>query len=398
MMSGSSLDGLDLAVCRFVLDRRVEPGHQPNRRFSSPQLGARGPKSDDLAYLPEIKVSEWEIIAAETDPFPPMWQARLRSAPHLPGRELWRLHADLGHWIGQRAQAFLGKHPSFPVSLAGSHGHTIFHDPAQKFTTQIGDGAAIAQRLGLPVVTELRGADVAAGGQGAPLAPLADKYLFPEYDGFLNLGGIANLSLRDGAGGYVAGDISGCCQVLDRLAARTGAAYDAGGALARKGSPAPAAAQKIAALRYHQLPYPKSLGNAWVREQLWPLLDDKSVAAEDLLHTFTRWLAKKIAYDLAYVGAAAGARKGLETKDEPLKILLSGGGSHNTFLVDQLRANQDDAKPSFEFIVGDDDTTDFKEAALIALAALFRTEGIPNALTSATGADRPTVNGALFHP
>lgn len=369
MMSGSSLDGLDLAVCRFQLDREKE-----------------------------VKVSEWEIVAAATDPFPPTWQARLRSAPHLPGRELWRLHADLGHWIGRRARAFLDQHPDLPATLVGSHGHTIFHDPALKFTTQIGDGAAIAFRLGLPVVTELRGADVAAGGQGAPLAPLADKYLFPEYDGFLNLGGIANLSLRDDAGGYIAGDISGCCQVLDRLAQRTGADYDAGGNLASKGSPAPAIAQKIAALPYHQLPYPKSLGNAWVREQLWPLLDDKSIPAEDLLHTFTRWLAKKISYDFSYLGAGAGAMEGTESKVKPRKILLTGGGSHNTYLVDQLRATQDEAQPSFEFIVGDSDTTNFKEAALIALAAFFRTEGISNALTSATGAERPTVNGALFHP
>jgi anhydro-N-acetylmuramic acid kinase len=377
MMSGSSLDGLDLAVCRFKLDQTEG-----------------------------VVISEWEIVAAETDPFPPMWQARLRSAPHLPGRELWRLHADLGHWVGQRSRAFLGRHPSLPVTLAGSHGHTIFHDPALKFTTQIGDGAALAFRLGLPVVTELRGADVAAGGQGAPLAPLADKYLFPQYDGFLNLGGIANLSLKDGSGGYIAGDISGCCQILDRLAQRTGVAYDAGGNLASKGSPAPAAALKIAALPYHQLSYPKSLGNAWVREELWPLLDDKTIPAEDLLHTFTRWLAKKISYDLAYlasllpseVGADAGTKKGSKSENAPLRILLTGGGSHNTFLLNQLRASQNAEQPSFEFIVEDAGTTDFKEAALIALAALFRTQGIPNALISATGANRPTVNGALFHP
>ncbi|TXF85661.1 anhydro-N-acetylmuramic acid kinase [Neolewinella aurantiaca] len=369
MMSGSSLDGLDLAVCRFQLDRAEHP-----------------------------LVPEWEIMAAETDPFPPMWRARLRSAPHLPGRELWRLHTDLGHWLGQRARSFLDRYPTLDVALAGSHGHTIFHAPEQNFTTQIGDGAALAFRLGLPVVTELRGADVAAGGQGAPLAPLADKYLFPRYDGFLNLGGIANLSLRRDSGDYVAGDISGCCQVLDLLAQRTGAAYDAGGALAAKGSPAPATAQKIAALPYHQLPYPKSLGNAWVRDELWPLLDDKTIPAEDLLHTFTRWLAKKIAYDLDYLGAAAGAKNGTKSKKAPLKILITGGGSHNNYLLGQLRATQDESQPSFKFIVENADTTDFKEAALIALAALFRTEGIPNALVSATGAKRATVNGALFHP
>lgn len=368
-MSGSSLDGLDLAVCRIQLDEGAER-----------------------------LVPDWEIVAAETDPFPPTWQARLRSAPSLPGRELWRLHADLGHWIGKRAKAFLAKHPEHQVTLVGSHGHTIFHEPDRKFTTQIGDGAAIATTLGLPTVTELRGSDVAVGGQGAPLAPLADKYLFPEYDGFLNLGGIANLSLRQSdGGGYLAGDISGCCQILDRLAAREGLKYDAGGALASKGSPAPAFAQKIAALPFHQLAYPKSLGNAWVREKLWPILNDRSVPAADLLHTFTRWLAKKIAYDLAHLGGAAGAEKGLKGREKPLTILLTGGGIHNDFLVDQLRATQDAEAPNFNFITPTPTIADFKEAALIALAALLRQQGIPNALPSATGATRETVNGAFFY-
>lgn len=369
MMSGSSLDGLDLAICRFQLDHA-----------SSQQITA------------------WEILAAETDPFPPAWQARLRSAPHLPGRELWRLHADLGHWIGQRAAAFLARHPAHKPTLAGSHGHTVFHYPDQQFTGQIGDGAAIAFRLGLPVVTELRGSDVAAGGQGAPLAPLADKYLYPDFGGFLNLGGIANLSLKTGDGTYIAGDISGCCQVLDRLAAREGLRFDAGGHLAAQGSPAPATAQKIAALPYHQLAYPKSLGNDWVVEQLWPLLDDPSIPAADLLHTFTRWLARKIAHDLAHLGAAAGANNEQKSSAQPVRILLTGGGAHNDFLVTQLRATQDAAQPTFEFVVADAATTDFKEAALIALAALFRAAGLPNALISATGARRETINGALYLP
>lgn len=369
MMSGSSLDGLDLALCRIRLDTTGES-----------------------------LVPEWEILAAETDPFPRPWQARLRAAPHLPGRELWRLHADLGHWVGQRAKKFMAQFPAHTPTLAGSHGHTIFHDPAQKFTTQIGDGAAIAMHLGIPTVTELRGSDVAFGGQGAPLAPLADKYLFPEYGGFLNLGGIVNLSLRKGEGNYIAGDITGCCQILDRLAAREGLKYDAGGQLAAQGSPAPAIAQKIAALSFHQLPYPKSLGNAWVRESLWPILDDKSIPTADLLHTFTRWLAKKTAYDLAHIlaeeGADAGAKEG---NQQPTRILMTGGGIHNHFLVEQLRATQDSEAPSLEFVVPDTITADFKEAALIALAALLRTQGLPNALPSATGAPQPTVNGAVYY-
>ncbi|MEM9527674.1 MAG: anhydro-N-acetylmuramic acid kinase [Bacteroidota bacterium] len=362
IMSGSSLDGLDLAICSFQLD-------------------TEGPRL----------VPHWDIIAAETDPFPPQWRARLRSAPALPGRELWRLHTDLGQWIGQRAQHFLEQHPDHRPSLIGSHGHTVFHDPERGFTTQIGDGAAIARRVGLPVVTEFRGADVAAGGQGAPLAPLADKYLFPEYSAFLNLGGIANLSVRQPDGSYLAGDISGCCQILDRLAAREGLAYDAGGALAAKGRLAPAFAPKMASLPYHDLPFPKSLDNGWVREQQWPLVNDHTLKTEDCLHSYVKWLAVKITLDLEEAGAAAGAEKG-----QVSKVLVTGGGARNDFLLRQLQAAQDVDNPTLEFVTSSTTTGDFKEAALIALAALFRVNGIPNALASATGARGDTVNGAVF--
>lgn len=363
-MSGSSLDGLDLAICRIVL-----------------------PSDDE-------KASSWSILAAETDPYPPTWQARLRSAPALPGRELWRLHADFGRWVGQRTKAFLAQYPSWQPTLIGSHGHTIFHDPEQRFTTQIGDGAAIAEATGLPVVTELRGADVAAGGQGAPLAPLADKYLFPEYSAFLNLGGIANLSVRQAGGTYLAGDISGCCQVLDRLAAREGLPYDADGQLAQQGTLHPATAAKIAALPFHDLPYPKSLDNGWVREILWPVIGKTDLSTADALRTFTVWLANKIVTDLLAVkGADAGAKENPRSK-----VLVTGGGARNTFLVDMLRLSQEEIGAGFDFVVPDETTADFKEAALIALGAALRVSGRPNALASATGAPRDTVNGALYLP
>ncbi|MEM6770545.1 MAG: anhydro-N-acetylmuramic acid kinase [Bacteroidota bacterium] len=361
IMSGSSLDGLDLAVCRIVLD-------------------AEG----------ERLIPEWEILAAETDPYPPTWRARLRSAPALPGRELWRLHADVGRWIGRRAKDFLGRHPELEPSLVGSHGHTVFHDPVQAFTTQIGDGAALANALGLPVVAELRGADVAAGGQGAPLAPLADKYLLPEYGAFLNLGGIANLSVRQADGRYLAGDISGCCQVLDRLAAREGLAYDADGNLAKQGTLHPAVAAKLSALPYQDLPYPKSLDNGWVRDELWPVMAGEQLTTADALRTFSVWLADKIVADL---GAVAGAKEGPRGK-----VLVTGGGAQNAFLLHLLQLTQEGLDGGFDFVIPDATTADFKEAALVALSAVLRQAGLPNAVASATGAPRDTVNGALFLP
>ena len=374
LMSGSSLDGLDMAICRF--------------------------------RLAEGRVADWSVVAAETDTYPNPWRARLRSAPFLPARELWRLHADLGRWYGERAREFLDRHPGYDVSLVGSHGHTVFHHPEERFTVQIADGAALAVTLGLPVITELRGADVAVGGQGAPLAPLADLHLFPDYPAFLNLGGIANLSLRRADGDLIAGDISGCCQVLDRLAQRLKQPYDRGGQLAAAGSPLPPVASAIAALPFHQEAYPKSLDNAWVRDALWPLLDDRQADPRDLLHTFTRWLARKIAYDFEYLldnaqaetGGRAGANNGRESKVGVTEVLVSGGGARNDYLLQQLRATQDPEAPRLSFVVADPQVGDFKEAALIALAALFRRENIPNALPSATGAARPTTNGALYLP
>lgn len=375
-MSGSSLDGLDLAICRF-----------------------------DVAEGKAVRVTDWSIVAATTVAFTDQLRRRLIEAPRLSGYELMLLDADLGDWIGRTAKRFLRANPTHPVALIGSHGHTIFHAPESGFTTQIGDGALIAGRTGIATVTQLRGADVASGGQGAPLAPLADKHLFPVFAAHLNLGGIVNLSVRTATGAYLAGDVSGCCQVLDRLARRAGKAYDADGSMARSGALAPALAPKLAALPYHELPYPKSLDNGWVRDELWPLLDRSDIPTEDLLYTFTKWLAQKVTGDLtAIIEQDAGAdpdkvrgeRAG--AKVESRRVMLAGGGSRNRFLVDSLRATQDAARPSLDFYVPDAQTIDFKEAALIALAALLRRLEKPNALPSSTGASRPTVNGALYHP
>ena len=349
-MSGSSLDGLDLACCTFRLDRQ-------------------GP----------LRVIDWSIEAATTVPYTASWKDRLRQSTQLSSQASSQLHAELGTYIGQQAATFLQINPQLRPSLAGCHGHTTFHEPGSGYSVQLGDGARIAAALDLPVVTELRSADIAAGGQGAPLAPVADRYLFPDYTAFLNLGGIANFSLRRTDSQFIAGDVSGCCQILDRLAALQNLPYDAGGELARSGNYLSDLATSLAQLAYHQQAYPKSLSNQWVVQTLWPLLRDYEAPVADRLHTFTRWLAQTIAQDIHQAGGAAGA------------VLVTGGGARNTFLTESLAA----ALQPLRVETATGLSGDFKEAALVALCALFRQLGLPNSIASATGARHDTINGAL---
>ncbi len=362
MMSGSSLDGLDMAICRF-----------------------------NYQEVPQYDLLSWEILAATTHPFPKPWQARLRIAPQLPGVELWRLHSDLGHWIGKEAATFL-RRSGLAVELVGSHGHTIFHDPAQGFTTQIGDGINIAFHTGLPVVDQLRNADIAAGGQGAPIAPIADKWMLKDFCAFLNLGGIANVSLKNEAGQPLAGDVSGANQILDLLANSLGKAYDAGGALAQTGSYLPELAARLKALPFHQLPCPKSLDNGWVRDELWPIVRDFEGTVVDKLHTFCRFLAEEIHEVLLQMAQAQ------RLAAQPIKVLVSGGGTHNHFMMQCLREYSQSAIYPLGFEAAAPQLADFKEAAMVALAALHRLLGQPNALAAATGASHNTINGALYLP
>ncbi|NJB85014.1 anhydro-N-acetylmuramic acid kinase [Lewinella marina] len=352
IMSGSSLDGIDLAVCTFQLN----------------------PAATD-------PVEEWSVVAADTVAYPAEWKDRLQRATECTTAELLRLDAELGDWIGQQAAAFLDEKPR--PGIVGCHGHTVYHEPELGYTLQIGHGARIAGHLGVPVVTDLRSADIAAGGQGAPLAPVADRHLFPQYAAFLNLGGIANFSLRLPSGDYAAGDVSGCCQIMDRLARETGAEYDDDGKLARSGHPLPELTAALDELPFHRRPSPKSLSNQWVVEELWPVIRDYPASAGDRLHTFSVWLAGAIRREIS-LQQAPGA--------EPLSVLVSGGGAHNGFLMDQLNTQAE----NLHFTAEPGPTTDFKEAALVALCALLRQEGLPNSLASATGADRDTINGALY--
>lgn len=355
LMSGSSLDGVDLAWCQFTFDA-VDPTH----------------------------LIDWKLIEGATIPYPVMWENRLRNAPQLNGRELWQLHIDLGHFYGASCQEFL-TNSGAKVDFVASHGHTVFHFPQTKMTTQIGDGAAMAATLELPVIDQFRSQDMALGGQGAPLAPLADKYLFLAYRGNLNLGGIANVSIRT-PDGYIAFDVGGANQVLDALAQEAGLAYDDQGQLARSGTLQAELLAAANALPYFQQPPPKSLGNDWVQEVLLPIFQDTQYSLADRLHTFCLHCAEQIAKGIAQIQQSHN----LPAQSEE-QLLVAGGGAFNIFLCECVA----EAIRSMQLVVADAEIAAYKEAILMALAGALRWLEQPNVLPSATGASRASVGGAI---
>ena len=358
-MSGSSLDGLDMALCRF-----------------------------ELAPLAAAPLKEWELLATHTVPFSPDWCARLRRLPAASGRELAAAHVDFGHYLGALLRPFIAK-ISVPLDCIASHGHTIFHYPEQRLTLQLGDGAALAAATGQVVIDNLRAMDVALGGQGAPLAPLADKLLLPGFDFYLNLGGIANISARVGDR-QIAFDISGANQVLDALAQTLGHPYDEGGRLAASGRLRPALLAAANELPYFSRQYPKSLGNDWVQEQLLPRYRHFEAPASDKLHTACVQLGQLTARAIEQIIERE------QLAQPSYRMLVTGGGAFNDFLVDCIRA-ECEKSCSLAVIIPDPQQVAFKEAALIALMGALRLIERPNCLATATGARFDAVGGAVHY-
>lgn len=338
LMSGTSLDGVDLALCNMDEKRHT-------------------------------------ILAAETVPYPAEWRQRLSTLEHSTALEYTKADVELGHYFGKIINEFT-KQRNIPIDAIASHGHTIFHQPGIGLTTQIGDGNAIAAETGLPVVSDFRTLDVALGGQGAPLVPIGDELLFSQYDACLNLGGIANISYRKG-GKRVAFDICPCNMALNRLAARLGLDYDPDGKNARKGTLNQELNKRLNQLEYYNITQPKSLGKEWFVEAFWPLLDASPLPVEDLLATATHHIAGQI--------AGVAHNQGVKT------MLVTGGGAFNRYLIECIHMYE----PSVEVIIPDNLIINYKEALIFALLGYLRLTGQTNTWASVTGARCNSIGGTL---
>ncbi|WEK36272.1 MAG: anhydro-N-acetylmuramic acid kinase [Candidatus Pseudobacter hemicellulosilyticus] len=354
LMSGSALDGLDIVFVEL---------HENARRW------------------------QYEILASATYPYPEEWVEKLRTATSLNALDYQLLHTDYGHYIGQQVNEFINRHGlQYKVQLIASHGHTSFHMPSRRMTAQLGDGAAIAAETGINVVSDLRAMDVALGGQGAPIVPVGEKLLLGEYDLFLNIGGIANLSYNH-PGQYSAFDVCPGNRVLNMLAAKRQLHFDEGGALAAAGSLQPDLLEMLNDLEYYRLPAPKSLANDFGVHVVFPLLMGTSYSLEDKLRTYVEHIALQVRRSaeavLAEKPAAGEAR-----------LLITGGGAHNTFLVERLRSQLQEI--GVEVVVPDELLVDFKEAIVMALIGVLRWREEKNVFSSVTGSQRDSIGGAVW--
>lgn len=343
LMSGTSLDGLDVALCRFE-------------------------KSD--AAL------RWQLLAAETYPYDDEWTRRLSSLDTASAYDYALTHVQLGRYFGQRVNQFLSAHP-LPVDAIASHGHTIFHQPHLSLTSQIGDGNAIAAETALPVVSNFRALDVALGGQGAPLVPVGDRLLFPDYEACLNLGGFSNISFDDAAGLRRAFDISPCNFALNALARRVGKSYDRDGLLAASGTVDGTLLAQMDALEYYRRPLPKSLGKEWYISDFEPLIAKSDVAVPDLLRTVVEHVARQVATVLE--------------ERHIHSLLATGGGARNTFLMSRIAA----LSPHCRVSVPESNIVDYKEAIIFALLGYLRLTGQVNTYASVTGASSDSCGGEV---
>ena len=358
IMSGSSLDGLDIAFVEF---------HESSGAW------------------------QYEIKAADCFTYPDEWINKLKNAITLNALDYQLLHTGYGHYIGHQINEFIAKHHlQYQVQLIASHGHTTFHAPGQKMTAQLGDGAAIAASTGINVVSDLRAMDVALGGQGAPIVPIGEKLLLNNYTFFLNLGGIANISYNHPEK-YIAYDVCPANRVLNMLAQDAGKPYDDGGQLAATGTVNTSLLKMLNELEYYRLPYPKSLANDFGTDVVCPLIKSSRVSVADGLRTSVEHTALQIGNA---VQSLLSNHKLTFDPAQGLKLLATGGGAHNTFLMQTIKNVLEPA--GVEVVVPDKDLIDYKEAIIMALIGVLRWREENNVMSSVTGANRSSIGGAVW--
>lgn len=341
IMSGTSLDGLDLAYCQFT-------NEQP---------------------------SKFEIVYAETVAYSPNWLQVLKSAPLCSGIHLAKLHTEYADFVASCVQKFMDSKNIQRPRLLGFHGHTLFHQPEIGFTFQLGAGSVLAAKTGIDTVSDFRTANVALGGQGAPLVPIGDAHLFGEFDTCLNLGGFCNASHCQ-AQEITAFDICPANIALNEWAQKAGETFDNKGAMAERGRVDEKLLHALNSLRFYNTPAPRSLGREWYEQAFSPILSRSEIAIDDALATLCEHVATQTGKMLNKTGAQ--------------RVLVTGGGAHNSYLLNRIQFHL-----KAELVLPSNVIINFKEALIFAYLAFLQVNNQANILASYSGSTKDHCAGSL---
>ena len=333
IMSGTSLDGIDLAICTFTKNQ----------------------------------VWEYRIEKSNTLKYPIYWKSKLETLHTQNKATIEQANIQFGQYVGEIINVFLDGEK---IDFIASHGHTIFHQPENNYTLQIGCGKTISQTTKTTTINDFRSLDIFLNGQGAPLVPIGDLLLFPKHKYCINIGGFANISIKNNEE-IIAFDICPANIVLNDICKKLGFEYDYNGNISRKGEIVPALLHQLNQLDFYIKKAPKSLGREWVEEHIFPIL--KNQKPEDLLCTFCEHTAIQIGKFLT---------------DE--SALFTGGGVFNSFLMERITFHS-----KSEILMPNKELIEFKESLIFAFLGVLRVRNEVNCLQSVTGADRDNCGGLI---
>lgn len=345
VMSGTSLDGVDLA--HIILTNRE------NKWFFEIQETTAVPYSED-------------------------WMVKLKNAVDFSEEELKKLNEDYTLLLGRTISDFIKENKLKNLDGVCSHGHTILHQPQNGLTLQIGNLPNIAKLVGQKVICDFRVQDVEFGGQGAPLVPIGDRFLFSDYDYCLNLGGFSNVSFEEN-GTRIAFDISPVNTVLNFYANQAGLDYDDKGKLAQSGKISESLLKELNSIAFYSKKHPKSLGFEFVKTLVLPMIEKHTISLEDKLATFVEHIA---------------IQTSLALPKKTGSLLATGGGAYNDFLMERMRFHL----PQMTFEIPDDKTIQYKEALIFGLLGVLKLRNEINVLASVTGAKHNHSSGKIFLP
>lgn len=342
VMSGTSLDGIDLALMTFNF----------NGNWS------------------------FKIHCAETVAYSKSWKHKLSQLVSYNRETLNLIDKDYTTHLSEIINNFIKNNSIKHIDAVCSHGHTALHQPEHKLTFQIGNLEQIAKLTNTIVVCDFRTQDLALNGQGAPLVPIGDRLLFPEYDSCINLGGFANIS-KEIDNQRIAYDICPLNIVMNKYAKKIGCDFDDSGEIAKSGQINYDLLNDLNGLTFYQEMPPKSLGLEWVKTHMFSVFERYNLSVKDILRTFVEHVAQQIS-DAIRSGS---------------KVLFTGGGTYNSFLLERINSLK-----KFDLIVPEDVLVEFKEALIFGLLGVLKLRDENNCLASVTGADHDHCSGVIYSP